>query len=183
MDQSNKLSRLTIRLHWLVAIVVVGLVCVGVLMKYGQLWSLYPIHKSFGVLALLVILPRVVWRIKNGWPKPVHSGRLIEQRLAKVVHWLLILATLVMPISGMLLSGAGGFGFGVFGLTIVPANHALDNPEEAVAYNDALSQFGYGMHSWAGYLLILAIVLHVIGAFKHHWVDRDLTLKRMLGRH
>ncbi|MCV2358347.1 cytochrome b [Paucibacter sp. TC2R-5] len=181
MDQPNKLSPISVALHWLVGLGMIALTAIGLYMSRAEVWALYPIHKSVGVLLFVLILARVVWRLKNGWPAHVAGGSKLEQALAKLVHWLLILATLAMPISGMMNSGAGGHGIDVFGLQIVPSQHSADKPDQALPYNASVAELGDEMHEWIAYLLILALVLHVAGALKHHLVYKDGVLRRMLG--
>lgn len=182
MDNSNKLSKLSISLHWIVAGVIIGLCALGVYMSRTEAWDLYPIHKSLGVLIFLVAGLRVIVRIKNGWPKAVADYSRLEQVMAKIVKWALIIGSILLPVSGMLHSGASGHGFDVFGLVIVPGQHVPGNPEEALAYSEFWAKIGEFLHQTGGYILIAAIVLHVVGAFKHHFVDRDATLRRMLGK-
>lgn len=182
MDQPSKLSPLTITLHWLVGLGMIALTAIGLYMSRAEVWALYPIHKSIGVLLFVLILARVLWRIKNGWPAQLAGGSKLEHLLAKLVHWLLITATLAMPISGLMHSGAGGHGVAVFGLQIVPSQHSADKPDQALPYNAGMAELGEAVHEWLGYLLILALILHVAGALKHHWVYKDGVLRRMLGQ-
>ncbi|MCV2352950.1 cytochrome b [Paucibacter sp. B2R-40] len=182
MDTAAKLSPASVALHWLVGLGMIALTAVGLYMSNAEVWVLYPIHKSVGVLMFVLILARVVWRVKNGWPAQLAGGSPLEHRMAKLVHWLLITATLLMPISGMMNSGAGGHGIAVFGLQIVPSQHSADKPNEALPYNESVAEFGEAMHEWIGYLLILALLLHVAGALKHHLVYKDGVLRRMLGQ-
>ena len=79
------------------------------------------------------------------------------------------------------MSGAGGHGFGVFGLELFAPNPDPNNPENVLALNQTLAQLGHTLHLWFGYIMIAAISLHIIGAVKHHVVDKDGTLRRMLG--
>lgn len=178
----SRLSRVTIGFHWVVAIAMISLVAAGFIMKYLEVWFLYPIHKSIGVLALLVVVPRVLWRLKEGWPSPASSYQRHEQLLSKCVHWILIVATVAMPLSGMLLSAASGHGFGVFQVPIFPANHSPENPAEVVALSETGYAIGAVIHQWLGIILAASVVLHIVGALKHHVVDKDGTLRRMLGR-
>ncbi|HEY7773066.1 MAG TPA: cytochrome b [Marinagarivorans sp.] len=176
------LGKLTINLHWIVAGAMIGLACAGVLMKYWEVWSLYPIHKSLGILAFVVIITRILWRLKSGWPTPARPYARREQIAAKVTHWVLLITTLLMPLSGMLASGASGHGFGLFGLTLVPTNHSLATPNEVIPYSEQWANIGYAIHTYAGIVLAAALSLHILGALKHHLLDRDQTLLRMLGR-
>lgn len=182
MDNADKLSKLTIILHWLVAIAMIALTAIGLYMSKTETWALYPIHKSFGVLVFFIIMLRVFWRIRNGWPEAAGDYSRLEHVLAKLVHWVLIVATIAMPVSGMIHSGASGHGFGIFGLTIVPGNHVAGDPDNVIPYHAGLAETGEFLHEAIGYILIAAIILHIVGALKHHVLDRDATLLRMLGK-
>lgn len=175
------LSTMTRHLHWVVAIFMISLLAVGTIMDEFGIYSLYPIHKSMGVIAFIFILWRVVWRIKKGWPQPVSQYHKHEQRLSKLVHWVLIIGTLLMPISGMIMSGFGGHGVAIFGLELVAENYANGNPNVKVPIDAELSVLGSQVHAIVGKVLIAAILLHVTGALKHHIIDKDNTLRRMLG--
>ncbi|MBW5290734.1 MAG: Cytochrome B561 [Candidatus Ruthia sp. Asou_11_S2] len=180
-DTKQKLSGLTVLLHWVVGLVIITLAVIGVYMSENEVFALYPIHKSIGVLIFAVIVIRIYWRFVNGWLQPVANYTKIEYNLSKIVHWVLIIATIVMPISGFIMSGAGGYGVSVFGLEIVAANF---DPvaKKAIAHNAALASFMSGTHANAGWTMIIAIFLHLAGAIKHHFMDKDSTLKRMLGK-
>lgn len=180
-DTKSKLSPLTITLHWIVAIMMIALVSVGLYMEQNEAYSLYPWHKSFGVLILLFVVLRVLWRFKNGWPPHVGEYSSWEQRLSKVVHWLLIIGTIMMPVSGMMMSGLGGYGIPFFGFDIMAFNPDPANPGQALPINEGLAGFGHQVHEMGTNVLIAAFVLHVLGALKHELVDKDGTLRRMLG--
>lgn len=181
MDTQQTLSPLTITLHWVIALTLIALMGIGFYMSMFEFYPLYDWHKSFGVLIFAVILLRVWWRIKNGWPVPVHAYPKLEHRLAQVTHWVLIVGTVLMPVSGMMYSGLGGYGIKVFGWAMVPGNK---NPAtgETEPFHAGLSSLGQVTHEWLGYVLAGAIILHIVGALKHHLIDKDRTLLRMLGR-
>jgi len=176
MSLPKPLSKTTIALHWIVGIFMIVLFGVGQYMSEFEVWSLAPTHKSIGMLVLLIILPRVVWRVIEGWPEPVAPAPQWQERIAKAVHWALILATLAMPLSGMMMSGAGGHGLHIFGFELLAANPNPNNPAEMLPLNAALAGAGHLGHE------VWSKVLHVAGALKHHLVDKDTTLKRMLGK-
>lgn len=119
-DTHNKLSPLSIALHWIVGLTMIFLLFTGIYMSQAEIYSLYPLHKSIGFLILFFVIARVVWRIINGWPTPASEMSSSQQKLAKGVHWLLIIATVLMPVSGMLMSVTGGHGLDLFGLQIFP---------------------------------------------------------------
>lgn len=182
MSQANNLNSSTRWMHWLVAIFIIGLVSAGLIMSTFELYFMYPIHQSLGILALLVIVPRVIMRLVQGWPTPIRRYEAKEIILSKVIHWVLLLATLAMPISGMINNWAGGWGLDIFGLQLAQAYPDPNNPEEMLVQNATLANLASMVHEYLGYILAAAIVLHVAGALKHHLVDKDRTLLRMLGR-
>lgn len=181
-DTNTKLSLLTIALHWIVGLTLIGLLGVGIYMDNFEVYALYPIHKSIGIIIMAFVLARVVWRVINGWPESVSSGNKLEHLAAKAVHWVLILGTLAFPISGMMMSGAGGHGLFVFDWELLPKNVDPSNPRMSIPLNEGVAQAGKWLHGMLSNVMIAAIVLHVAGAFKHHLVDKDGTLSRMLGR-
>ena len=182
MDTKLKFSPITLLLHWLIAVGVIGMCGFGLYMVRSKSFSLFHIHKSFGLLIFALALLRVVWRWKNGFPEPARPLGRFEHLAALWMHKALLACTLLMPITGMLFSGASGHGFGFFGLKIFPAStqHAANG--SVVPNNAALSALGQNLHDLLGYALVCLIVLHIAAALKHHLVDRDDTLRRMLGR-
>lgn len=181
LDTQAKLSLYTVTLHWVVGIMMIGLLGTGLYMEQNEVFALYPWHKSFGVLIALFVVLRVAWRVRNRWPSPVSDYTRVEKLLSKTVHWLLLIGTVLMPISGFMMSAMGGHGVDFFGLELVARNPDPTNPQEVVALNGNLAQIGHTVHFLAGYALIAGVVLHVIGALKHHVMDQDGTLRRMLG--
>jgi cytochrome b561 len=180
-DKKEKLGGLTVGLHWLVGLTTIVLLAVGMYMTEYEAGSLYSIHKSIGILIFFVILVRVGWRIKNGWPEPVDNYKYVERLLSKLVQWVLIIGTVVMPISGMVYSGASGYGFGIFGLELFATNPEPANPANIIVLNESVAKLGREIHWLASRIMIAGVLLHVSGALKHHLVDKDGTLRRMLG--
>lgn len=191
MPSTRSFSKTTIFLHWAIALLIVFQLAGGLIM-IGKVYSFYPIHKSMGIIAFVIIIARVIWRLREGWPKPAGKRERYELALSKFTHWLLLCCTVVQPIFGMLASGASGHGFGIFNIiTFIPANivdtHSLETlgyrmPGDVVPYSEFWMHIGYALHSWVGYTMIGAILLHMTGALKHHLFDKDNTLRRMLGR-
>lgn len=180
METQTKLSKQTVFLHWTVGISMIVLLASGIIMDEFELYSLYDWHKSFGVAIVLFVMWRILWRMWEGWPQHDHS--LIEIKLAKIVHWTLIAGTVLMPISGVMMSGFGGYGVPLFGWELIERNPNPMNLSEVVPINEFLSEVGDELHDLGKSILIFAIGLHVLGALKHHIIDKDNTLKRMLGK-
>ncbi|MBL4827420.1 MAG: cytochrome b/b6 domain-containing protein, partial [Spongiibacteraceae bacterium] len=132
-------------------------------------------------LIFTIILIRVIWRIRAGWPQAVSQYTRIEQLLSKTVHWVLMIATVLMPIFGLIGSGLDGHGFGFFGLEIVAENPDPTKPFASIPYNETVAEASKEMHELVGTLLMAAIALHVVGALKHHLIDKDGTMRRIFG--
>lgn len=182
MDTQQTLSLTTRLLHWVIALGFIGLSALGIYMANTETWSLYHWHKSLGILLFGIILLRVVWRLWQGWPVAIHRYQHWEQQLAKITHWILLLGTIAMPVTGMIYSGSSGNGFGIFGWTLLQATPDPSNPGMVIPYSGNLEQIGESAHEIIGYALVVAIVLHIAGAIKHHVFDKDRTLLRMLGK-
>jgi len=181
LDSHSKFSSTTLFLHWVVGIMVIGLLATGIYMEENKAYALYPWHKSFGVLIATFVVLRVIWRFRNGWPSPVSDYTKIEKILSRLVHYLLIVGTVLMPVSGFMMSAAGGHGVDFFGLELATRNPDPVDPKKVIALNDALAGTAHSIHHYAGLAIIAGVVLHVAGALKHHVIDKDGTLRRMLG--
>lgn len=181
-ETKHKLSSLTIALHWIIGITIIGMLALGKYMESYEAYALYDIHKSVGMIIISFVLARVFWRILNGWPEPASNYSNIERLTAKVVHWTLIIGTVALPISGALMSGAGGHGLAIFGWELLAENIDPNNLEEVIPSNKTLAEFGHEIHETVGNIMIIAIVLHLLGVLKHHIIDKDGTLRRMVGK-
>lgn len=179
-DSVQSLSKATIVLHWAVGVTIVLLIGGGVYMQENKFYPLYHWHKSFGVLIFLFILYRIYRRFRLGWPPPARDYGRYQRMLAHLVHWVLIVGTVVFPISGMMHSGAGGHGVPFFFFELVPSNY--DAAGNAIPYHEGARELGKSIHAITGDIMIWAIALHIMGALKHHLIDKDNTLKRMLGK-
>ena len=168
---------MAIFLHWLMALAIIGLFGLGFYMVdltyYDPLYKTLPeIHKGIGILLVLVFLLRIVWRLTNPRPGPVAGTTPLEERAAGLVHHLFYLLIAVIMCSGYLISTADGKPIEVFGLFSVPAT-ITQIPEQE-------DRAGL-VHEYLAYGLIALVVLHAAAALKHHLVNRDETLRRMLG--
>ena len=168
---------LAVFLHWLVAFVVIGLFVLGVWMTgltyYDDWYKRAPdIHKSIGILLFFVMLARVVWRASNIAPNDEPGISALQRRLAHGVHLSLYVLLFALMISGYFISTADGKPISVFGLFSVPATISdIPNQEDIAG----------AVHWYLALVLISLVVLHAAAALKHHFIDRDRTLKKMLG--
>ncbi len=177
MKTKQRSLTITRSIHWSMAILVIPLATLGFYMANTQSYELYSLHKSFGVIALVLIIFRLFWRTLNPWQSSTKGTK--TGKLVKRAHIILLLLLMAMPITGFLLSGLGGHGVSVFGLPIIPTQH--DSQGLAIPFNKTLSDFGYLAHEVIAYLFSAMVILHIFAALKHHLIDKDNTLKRMLG--
>lgn len=182
MDQKEKLSGLTVALHWLVGLSIIGMLVMGIYMHNNEVWAWYPLHKSLGVLVLVFVLIRVVWRLKNGWLPPAAEATPAATKLAKTVQGLLLLLTLTLPLSGMIGSGMGGYGVPFFGVDLIPMNFSETEPDKIVAHSEATMEVASAVHELGALALIILIIIHLLAALKHHFIGKNGTLLRMLGK-
>ncbi|MEQ1709925.1 MAG: cytochrome b [Hyphomicrobium sp.] len=172
------LSRTTIVLHWLSAfgiILMIGIgLYVGAMPRGPAKVAMIQTHKSVGVIVLVVLLARIGWRLREGWPMAATRLSDGEARLARVVHWFLLVAPIAMIASGIVRSLAYARSVDVFGVTVIP--------RLMTEKNEALNEAAGAVHDMLALILIAVIAAHVVGALRHHFIKRDPTLWRMLGQ-
>lgn len=176
-DTQATLSGTTKLLHIIIALGMITLLTVGIIMSEFEIFALYDLHKSFGAIIFVLALVRVLWRVKKGWPSAVGEMSKVQHAIAKAIHWILIISTVLYPLSGLMMSIGGGHGLSIFGLELIA--ETLDAAGETVALNGAVGGLGHEIHGLITYFVIAAIVLHIIGALKHHIIDKDETITRM----
>lgn len=169
-------QRLTRILHWLSALILIGLLASGIYMADGHSYAFYDWHKAFGVIALCLILFRFLHRAKHPWPSSTIGTK--YEKSVKRVHNLLLIGGILLPITGLLYSGLGGFGVSLFGLTLIPNGYNASG--EVIAFHKFGSDLGKLLHFYLGYLFTALVILHIAAALKHHFINRDQTLNNML---
>jgi len=162
-------------LHWLVAVLVLGMMVLGWVMVYWPQtplkFELYSWHKSFGVTVFSLMLLRLGWRALNPVPALPAGMPRREARAAQTAHVLLYVALFVMPISGYVLNSATNFPLSVFGWFTIP---------NIVPEDEATAVWAGWAHLAVFWLIATLLVLHIGGALRHHFVLRDGVLRRML---
>ena len=165
-------------LHWSMALVIPGMLVLGLWMRsltyYDSWYQPAPfIHKSIGVLLFIVLVIRVMWRWGNLQPVADVSLSRMERYLSHWLHLSLYLLLFSIMLSGYLISTADGKGISVFDWFTVPAliSH-LENQEDIAGE----------IHYWLAVSTMILVALHALAALKHHFINKDRTLKKMLGR-
>lgn len=162
-------------LHWVVAAIIIGVLALGLYMSDLPpdpfKFQLYGIHKAFGITVLGLAVLRLLWRFGNIVPASLPHHAQWEKFLARAAHYALYVLMIVTPLSGWAMSSAGGHPVSFFGLFDLPP---------LVAQNPDLGKEIAEIHETLAWTLMGVLALHVAGALKHHFVDKDETLRRML---
>ena len=170
-------SRGAVILHWLIALLIIGNVA-GAWLSEGMpkpdRAAIMALHKAFGITVLLLTLVRIGWRLAHRPPPMVETLKAWEAALARVTHWLFYILLLALPLTGWaFVSGAGkGKPVSMFGLFAMPALPVGFDKSTVGTFKD--------MHSVLGFVIVGLFVLHVAGALKHQFLDRDGTMRRMV---
>ncbi len=176
MDQQVKNYNVTARMiHWVSAAVVIGMFAVGLWMVdlsyYSQWYQTAPHwHKSVGILLVGLTVFRLVW--KHLTPSPAIEGNELEKRFAPIAHLAIYLLLITLFTSGYLISTEDGRSIDVFNWFSVPGAGAL--------FEGQSDKAGV-IHTYAAWSLIGLAALHALAAFKHHFINKDNTLRKMLG--
>ena len=170
-------------LHWLTALLILTAIPLGVIandMAYdtsaalAQKAQLFSLHKTIGIAAFLVAALRILWAFTQIRPAPLHPERRAETTLAAAIHWVLYLSMLMVPLSGWVHHAAtAGF---------APILWTFGQDLPLVPKSESLASLAASLHWVFTKLLIASILLHIAGALKHHLIDKDATLRRMLSR-
>lgn len=177
-NTTTRFGLIAVTLHWIVALVVFGLFGLGLWMTsldyYDTWYKQGPwLHKSIGITLFLIVMIRLGWRLFTPPPKPLSSHRSWEVKSAHVAHLLLYLLLLAIMISGYLISTADNRPIEVFDLFSIPATITSIPDQEDIAglIHLILASSVVGLSS-----------IHAAAALKHHFFDKDHTLKRIFGK-
>ena len=162
-------------LHWLIVLLIISQ---WVIMQRAEALPLgnaklqaIGFHKSFGMTILALAIIRLVWRWMNPVPSLAGKTQPWERVFATLSHFLLYALIFALPLSGWLMSSARGFAVSWFGQFTFP---------DLVAKNDALYRQLQDLHHLLFAALVVVALVHIAGALKHHFIDKNDVLKRML---
>lgn len=192
---STRYTKTAIVLHWLIALGIFAMFALGWYMSElpkeapKQMafdlfdlgiytWQLaeeasprtfyFNLHKSIGVTLLALIAIRVLWRVTHRAPAMLTSYKAWEKKLATGTHHLLYLLMVAMPLSGLIMAVNSKYGVKWFGVDFIGG---LDNSVMRDLFKE--------VHETVGALLLIVVILHIAGALKHKFIDKDDTMKRM----
>jgi len=170
-------------LHWLMAAIILTLIAVGIYMadlptdtaeQKQYAFQFFNLHKSFGVVVLVLIVVRLAWLRISPAPLLPDAFAAKEKMVVKALQGVLYLLMVLVPLSGYLMSNAGGHPINFFGMGELPA---------LIGKSKGFGEFAHEMHEILGWSILFVIILHMAGAIKHRLKDKggetDI-LKRML---
>lgn len=174
----SRYSQVAIVLHWTIALLIIGNLIGGIVL--GNDWltgslklTTLGLHQSFGLTILGLSLVRLTWRLTNPPPSLPKDMSAAEHLLAKSTHWLFYGFMILIPLAGWAMSSANPKNFPIpyFWLFNVPHLPVLMSRANSHQYNQ--------IHEYLAYAAIATLALHISGALKHQYIDRDDVLSRM----
>jgi cytochrome b561 len=162
-------------LHWLIALLIIGMVCLGYYMTglpkgTPERSFFFNLHKSFGLLTAMLIVVRLGWRVSHIVPPLPASMPSWQAAAARWSHRLLYVCMVLQPLTGYVSSSFNKFGIKFFGIGLPNWGWEDKYWRELFA----------GFHHVIAVVLIVLIVVHVLAALKHLLIDRDGVFQRML---
>ena len=175
---ASRYSRTAIALHWAIAALVLSTIPLGLYGAHAEtdLARLAKdIHKPIGITILALTLVRVGWRLGHIPPPLPAQMTPALRRIARGTHVTFYVLLLLMPLSGWWMSSAvpvrHPISFGLFDIPFLPVPRGFASAGPA-----------HGIHTLLGFTMIGLAALHIAAALKHHFIDRDGVLGRMLPR-
>ena len=168
-------------LHWLTALLILTAIPLGLYANAlpfdtaeaaAHKAQIFSLHKSLGVAAFFTALVRILYALTQARPAPMHPDRKLENFAAEAVHWMLYISLLAVPLSGWV-HHAATTGF-------APILWPFGQNLPFVAKSEPVAQAASLLHWVFTKLLVASLLLHIAGALKHAFIDRDDTLNRML---
>lgn len=163
--------------HWVTALLILTVIPLGLIAEDLPFDAplkvqLFSIHKTLGVIIFFVALGRILWALTQTKPGDLHPDRRVETLVAHIVHWLLYISLVAVPLTGWLHHAATAG----FAPILLPIGQDLP----FVPKSESIAAVFAGLHWLWSKVMIVSILLHFVGALKHHLIDKDATLRRMM---
>jgi cytochrome b561 len=169
----KKYSNTLIALHWILALLIAGMLTVGWYMasiaEKPQSAILFTAHKSTGLIVAALVLFRLTWRLTHKSPPLPTTIPKVQAFTARMVHWLLYVCMICMP-----LTGAIGTAFGKKNLVFF--NYQFPR---FVEQNDYINKLSFSLHQTIAWIFLTLIVMHIFAAMWHLLVKRDEIFNRI----
>ena len=175
MTDTGRYTRTAILLHWLAALLVfcgfgLGLFMTGLEFSPAK-FRYYAWHKWIGITVFLVTCLRLAWRATHAGPDPLQTMPPWQRRASVLAHDTLYLLLLIIPLSGWIYSSSTGVQVVYLGLVPLP---------DLVPKDRELARVLLILHLTLNFALFSLVCVHTAAALKHHFIDRDTVLTRML---
>jgi cytochrome b561 len=177
LEPRTHYTRTAVALHWLIFVFIATGFVIGAYMADLHVSPLkvrlFAYHKWIGITILGLGLIRLTWRLAHR-PPPAEPMPAWQRIAAHGTHWLLYTLMVATPLCGWLYSSAAGYPVVYLKLFQLP---------DLVSKNEALAKVLVEVHGLLAWTLLWVVVLHAAAALKHHFFNRDRTLRRMLAWH
>jgi len=187
MTQSNRYTNVAITLHWLIAVMILFMIFAGWRtddMRQAMLAGdtsvdpmtvamLFNWHKTTGLIILALSLFRLIWRLTHKQPALPDGMNAFERFAATATHWAFYGLMIGMPLGGWVAASASSFPSFFFNVQSLPI-------PQLVADNEAIYSVVAQVHSKGAWAILVLLALHIAAALKHHFIDRDDVLTRMV---
>ncbi|HMO74283.1 MAG TPA: cytochrome b [Sphingopyxis sp.] len=170
---TQRYTRVAIWLHWIIGLAVIANIGLAMLSDGAERatrMAAMNIHKPLGIAILALTVVLILWRMGHRPPPPPTGMPAWQRPVSRIVHWLFYALLILLPLSGWIWFSAADRPIDFFGLFTLPAIAA---PDEALA--DTL----HDRHKALGIAMLALVVLHVLAALKHQFVDRTGLIGRM----
>lgn len=163
-------------LHWSIAFLILGLIALGwymVDLSYYDKWyhDSLTMHRALGMLVLLLAIAKIVWTILSTRPELPQGMKAWERMSAHGAHLALFFMMVAIPLTGYVISTSAGDGIEVYDWFTIPALFQA---------GDQLRDLAIEFHYYLAYGTLALVAVHAGAAFKHQFINKDGTLKRML---
>jgi cytochrome b561 len=162
-------------LHWLIAVAVIvnwRIAAAAEDLQPAEQSAIMANHKALGITILILTLLRLAWRFAKSPPSMASTLKPLEIKLAKAMHAIFYVLLIGLPLGGWLANSFFGQGVNVFGIFTLPALPVGKHPDAGEGI--------FEVHANLGTAMLVLIALHVLGALKHQFLDKDGNLYRML---
>lgn len=165
-------------LHWTIGLLIIALIGIGwYVVDAGYMapnyQTLLDLHQSAGMLVLVLAALEIIWHVFSRPPGYIASLSTIERLAARAAHWLLYFMMFSIPLTGYIIATTEGGPVMLFGLVELP---------QLIETSGDVTALALDLHIYLAYATGVVAFVHVAAALKHHFINRDDTLRRMLGR-
>ena len=173
--QPTSYTSFALWLHWIiVGLVVIEYTIVALmpdLRSNDNPTGIIDYHMSVGIVILLVMLVRIVWRMTHTPPAHTKPLSRLQRILANLTHEALYILLTIMPVLGWVWASSRGWTVTLFNLVTLPS---------LVSVGDSIGRIAGGLHSLCGGLIVLLVALHIVAALYHQFIVKDGVLARMV---